>query len=82
MLNLSNLSFAPPHAGGDRLGEGVHCCLFMLSASLPMILISVFSLYHTRSLAPVKSLALAGVRHYLYVIAAAVAVSRYATSSA
>lgn len=59
-LNLSNLSFTPPHAGGGRLGEGVHCYLFMLSASLPMILISVFSLYRTRSLAPVKSLALAG----------------------
>lgn len=59
-LNLANLSSSHIAAGAGRFGEGIHCYLFMLSASLPMMLISVFSLYRTRSLRPGKSLALAG----------------------
>lgn len=59
-LNLGNMSLSQSSAGAGRLGEGIHCYLFMLSASLPMIMISVISLYRTRSLRPVKSLALAG----------------------
>ena len=60
MLNLFNLSASVPPAGAGRLGEGIHCYLFMLSASLPMVLLSVIALQRTRSLYPVKSLALAG----------------------
>ncbi|MGP4131700.1 hypothetical protein OJE16_18935 [Pantoea tagorei] len=60
MLNLSNMTAAQAPAGAGRLGEGIHCYLFMLAAGLPMIVISVFSLYRTRSLFPAKSLALAG----------------------
>lgn len=59
-LNLGNLSLSHPVAGAGRFGEGIHCYLFMLSASLPMMVISVVSLYRTRSLSPGKSLALAG----------------------
>lgn len=59
-LNLGNLSLSQPAAGAGRFGEGIHCYLFMLSASLPMIVISVVSLRRTRSLSPGKSLALAG----------------------
>ncbi|QII40192.1 DUF1109 domain-containing protein [Rouxiella badensis] len=43
-----------------KVGEGVHCYLFMLLASLPMIVISIASLHRTRSLYPGKTLALAG----------------------
>lgn len=59
-LNLFNLSSSAPPAGAGRLGEGIHCYLFMLSASLPMMLLSVIALQRTRSLHPAKSLALAG----------------------
>ncbi|MEZ3501433.1 DUF1109 domain-containing protein [Pantoea sp. KPR_PJ] len=59
-LNLSNLSASQPTAGAGRFGEGVHCYLFMLSASLPMMVITVVSLHRTRSLRPGRSLALAG----------------------
>lgn len=38
----------------------MHCYLFMLLASLPMIVISIASLHRTRSLYPGKTLALAG----------------------
>ena len=59
-LNLLNLTAAQAPAGAGRFGEGIHCYLFMLLAALPMMAISVFSLYRTRSLSPEKSLALAG----------------------
>lgn len=59
-LNLGNMSVAQAPAGAGRFGEGIHCYLFMLSAGLPMMAISVFSLYRTRSISPEKSLALAG----------------------
>lgn len=59
-LNLINLSSDIPPAGAGRLGEGIHCYLFMLSASLPMMLMSVFALQRTRSLYPTRSLALSG----------------------
>jgi len=59
-LNLGNMSLSQPGSGAGRFGEGIHCYLFMLSASVPMIVISVVSLYRTRSLRPGKSLALAG----------------------
>ena len=59
-LNLFNLSASVPPAGAGRLGEGIHCYLFMLSASLPMMLFSVIALQRTRCLHPAKSLALAG----------------------
>lgn len=60
MLNLTNMSLSGAPAGAGRFGEGVHCYLFMLSASLPMMVISVIGLHRTRSLYPGKSLALAG----------------------
>lgn len=60
VLNLGNMSFSQPAAGAGRFGEGIHCYLFMLSASLPMMVISVVSLSRTRSLSPEKSLLLAG----------------------
>ncbi|MDU4128308.1 NrsF family protein [Pantoea sp.] len=59
-LNLLNMSSSRPPAGAGRFGEGIHCYLFMLSASLPMMLLSVIALQRTRSLHPGKSLALAG----------------------
>lgn len=59
-LNLINLTSETPPAGAARLGEGIHCYLFMLSASLPMMLMSVFTLQRTRSLYPARSLALSG----------------------
>ncbi|MBU5379647.1 DUF1109 domain-containing protein [Pantoea septica] len=59
-LNLGNMTAAQVPAGAGRFGEGIHCYLFMLCAGLPMMAISVFSLYRTRSLFPAKSLALAG----------------------
>lgn len=59
-LNLANLSLPQPVAGAGRFGEGIHCYLFMLLASLPMMVISVACLHRTRSLSPAKSLALAG----------------------
>ncbi|MGD9427253.1 DUF1109 domain-containing protein [Pantoea sp. NSTU24] len=59
-LNLVNLSSETPTAGAALLGEGIHCYLFMLSASLPMMLMSVFALQRTRSLYPARSLALSG----------------------
>lgn len=59
-INLLNTSSAAPPAGAGRFGEGMHCYLFMLSASLPMIAISIACLYRTRSLYPRQSLALAG----------------------
>ncbi len=60
MVNLLNTSFSANDGGVGRFGEGLHCYLFMLSASLPMIVISIATLYRTRSLYPGKSLALAG----------------------
>lgn len=59
-LNLFNTSFTAAQGGLGRFGEGLHCYLFMLSASLPMIVISIAGLYRTRSLYPRQSLALAG----------------------
>lgn len=59
-LNLINLSSETPHAGASRFGEGIHCYLFMLSASAPMMLMSVIALKRTRSLYPTRSLALSG----------------------
>ncbi|MGJ0480169.1 DUF1109 domain-containing protein [Pantoea agglomerans] len=59
-LNLINMSSETPPAGASRLGEGIHCYLFMLSASLPMMLMSVIALKRTRSLYPARSLALSG----------------------
>ncbi|ORM83276.1 DUF1109 domain-containing protein, partial [Pantoea deleyi] len=59
-LNLFNLTSETPPAGAARLGEGIHCYLFMLSASLPMMLMSVVTLQRTRSLYPARSLALSG----------------------
>ncbi|WP_312042368.1 DUF1109 domain-containing protein [Erwinia sp.] len=59
-LNLGNMSSTAPPAGAGQFGEGVHCYLFMLSASLPMTVIAVAALYRSRSLYPGKSLALAG----------------------
>ena len=59
-LNVLNTA---PEAGGTEhghIGEGIHCYLFMLSASLPMMVIAIISLYRTRSLYPRQSLALAG----------------------
>ena len=59
-LNLINMSSETPPAGASRLGEGIHCYLFMLSASVPMMLMSVITLKRTRSLYPARSLALSG----------------------
>lgn len=59
-VNLLNTSFSSDHAGIGKFGEGLHCYLFMLSASLPMIVISIVGLYRTRSLYPGQTLALAG----------------------
>ncbi len=59
-INLLNTSFSSDNAGIGKFGEGLHCYLFMLSASLPMIVISIAGLYRTRSLYPAQSLALAG----------------------
>lgn len=59
-LNLMNMSPEAPHAGASRFGEGIHCYLFMLSASVPMMLMSVIALKRTRSLYPARSLALSG----------------------
>ncbi|AUX71620.1 NrsF family protein [Erwinia pyrifoliae] len=59
-VNLLNASSTNDPAATGRFGEGVHCYLFMLSASLPMMVISIVCLYRTRSLCPVRSLALAG----------------------
>ena len=59
-LNLINMSSSEPPAGAGRFGEGIHCYLFMLSASVPMMLISVIALQRTRSLHPARSLALTG----------------------
>lgn len=58
-LNLGNMTATLP-PGGGQFGEGVHCYLFMLSASLPMMVIAVAALHRSRSLYPGKSLALAG----------------------
>jgi len=55
-VNLLNMS----PSSTLKVGEGVHCYLFMLLASLPMIVISIASLHRTRSLYPGKTLALAG----------------------
>ena len=60
VINLLNTSFSAEHGGVGKFGEGLHCYLFMLSASLPMIAISIAVLYRSRSLYPQKSLALAG----------------------
>ncbi|MDH2066964.1 DUF1109 domain-containing protein [Pantoea sp. GD03673] len=60
VLNMINMSSSTPAAGASRFGEGIHCYLFMLSASLPMILMSVLALKRTRSLYPAQSLALSG----------------------
>lgn len=60
VLNLINMSSSAPPSGANRLGEGMHCYLFMLSASVPMMLMSVFALQRTRSLYPARSLALSG----------------------
>lgn len=59
-INLLNTASAAPPSGAGRFGEGVHCYLFMLSASLPMMVISIICLNRTRSLYPRQSLALAG----------------------
>lgn len=59
-INLLNTSTVAPPAGAGRFGEGIHCYLFMLSASLPMMAISIACLNRTRSLYPRQSLALAG----------------------
>lgn len=59
-LNLINMSASTAPAGMNRFGEGIHCYLFMLSASLPMMLMSVIALQRTRSLYPARSLALSG----------------------
>ncbi|AWP35144.1 DUF1109 domain-containing protein [Pantoea eucalypti] len=59
-LNLINMSPEAPPAGAGRFGEGIHCYLFMLSASVPMMLMSVIALKRTRSLYPARSLALSG----------------------
>jgi len=59
-LNLSNMTFAGAPAGAGEFGEGIHCYLFMLSASLPMVAISITALRRSRSLYPGRSLALAG----------------------
>ncbi|MGK3142309.1 DUF1109 domain-containing protein [Pantoea sp. C2G6] len=59
-LNLVNMSFTTAPIGSSRFGEGIHCYLFMLSASLPMVLISVIALSRTRSLHPARTLALSG----------------------
>ncbi len=59
-LNLSTMSISGTEAGAGQPGEGMHCYLFMLSASLPMMVISVISLHRSRSLFPGRSLALAG----------------------
>lgn len=59
-LNLGNMSFTLAPAGAGQFGEGVHCYLFMLSASLPMMAFAVIALHRSRSLYPGKSLALAG----------------------
>lgn len=55
-INLLNSSASPAW----HPGEGIHCYLFMLTASLPMIVISIACLHRTRSLYPGQSLALAG----------------------
>lgn len=60
VLNLINMSLSGTRAGAGQFGEGIHCYLFMLSASLPMMVISVISLHRSRSLYPGRSLALAG----------------------
>lgn len=60
VINLLNSAPASPPAGAGHWGEGIHCYLFMLSASLPMIAISIACLSRTRSLRPGQSLALAG----------------------
>ncbi|MEI2626995.1 DUF1109 domain-containing protein [Erwinia sp. OLMDLW33] len=57
LLNTAPTAAVPQHG---RFGEGIHCYLFMLSASLPMIVISIISLQRTRSLYPRQSLVLAG----------------------
>lgn len=59
-INLLNTASAAAPAGAGRFGEGMHCYLFMLSASLPMMVISIVCLNRTRSLYPRQSLALAG----------------------
>ncbi len=60
VINLLNTASATPPGGVGRFGEGMHCYLFMLSASLPMMAISIACLNRTRSLYPRQSLALAG----------------------
>jgi len=60
ILNLNNMSFTSSPAGSHQFGEGIHCYLFMLSAGLPMVVISLIGLRRSRSLWPAKSLALAG----------------------
>jgi len=59
-LNLLNMSSPALPAGASRLGEGIHCYLFMLTASVPMMFLSVIALQRTRSLYPARSLALTG----------------------
>lgn len=59
-INVLNMSPSLPPAGASRFGEGIHCYLFMLSASLPMMVITILSLHRTRALYPAQSLALSG----------------------
>ncbi|WP_337010700.1 DUF1109 domain-containing protein [Pantoea sp. AS142] len=59
-LNLITMSSSTPSTSANRFGEGIHCYLFMLSASVPMMLMSIFALQRTRSLYPGRSLALSG----------------------
>ncbi|WP_380178385.1 DUF1109 domain-containing protein [Kalamiella sp. sgz302252] len=60
LLNLGNMTYSAPSAGSGQFGEGIHCYLFMLSAGLPMVAISIIALHRSRSLYPGRSLALAG----------------------
>lgn len=60
VVNLLNTTSSHDPAAAGRFGEGMHCYLFMLTASLPMMVISIICLYRTRSLYPSQCLALAG----------------------
>lgn len=44
-----------------RIGSGIYCYVFMVLASLPMIAVSIVSLRQTRTLAPERCLAIAGL---------------------
>lgn len=57
-LAVVGIGVSPDPIG--EIGNGGYCFTFVMTAGLPMILVAILALRRTRSLRPVKSLALAG----------------------